>query len=96
MMKWVPDVDEKELAFAARRPTGDEDVALLPDQLVAGSAQAAPAKDAKVMRFFMLRLEMKLRSSRDVNCYVKSAKYEKERLLERKAWIDEQNQSSNS
>jgi len=66
MMNWVPEVDGKELASAARRPTRDEDVASLPDQLAAGNAQAAPAKDAKVMRFFMLRLKIKLLSSRDV------------------------------
>jgi hypothetical protein len=32
----------------------DEDVALLPDQLVVGSAQAAPTKEANAIRFFML------------------------------------------
>ena len=57
-MKFVPEADGKELASAARRDTRDEDVSLLPDQLVAGSAQAAPAKDARVIRFFMLRLKM--------------------------------------
>lgn len=56
MTNFVPEVDGKELAAAARRDTRDEDVSLEPDQLAAGSAQAAPAKEAKVMRFFMLRL----------------------------------------
>ena len=60
MMKFVPEADGKELASAARRDTRDEDVSLLPDQLAAGSAHAAPAKDAKVMRFFMFRLKIVL------------------------------------
>ena len=55
MTNFVPELDGKELA--ARRDTRDEDVSSLPDQLAAGSAQAAPAKEAKVMRFFMLRLK---------------------------------------
>ena len=58
MMKFVPEADGKELASAARRDKTDENVSLEPDQLAAGSAQATPAKDVKVMRFFMLRLKM--------------------------------------
>lgn len=69
-MKFVPEADGKELASAARRDMRDEDVSLLPDQLAAGSAQAAPAKDARVMRFFMLRSNMVLESSRDVEIAV--------------------------
>lgn len=65
-MKCVPEADGKELASAARRDTRDEGVSLVPDQLAAGSAQAAPAKDAKVKRFFILRLKIVLQSSRDV------------------------------
>jgi hypothetical protein len=54
--KFVPEVDGKELAFAARRIMWDEDFALLPDQLVVGSALTAPAKEAKAIRSFMLEL----------------------------------------
>ena len=52
MTKLVPDADGKaEVCRCAR----EEDISSTPDRLVVGIAQAAPAKEAMVMRFFIVR-----------------------------------------
>lgn len=53
-MKDDPDALGKELSFAALLLRAEDDLATTPDLLVAGSAHAAPAQAASVIKRFIL------------------------------------------
>lgn len=54
MMKLDPDVDGKLSELPVCRSTSEDDDSKVSGRLLVGMAQAAPAKEAIVMRFFIV------------------------------------------